>query len=292
MALIGEKFVDVEGVRTRYIEQGAGETVVLVHGGNFGSTGCADAADDWGLNFGGLAKWCRVFAIDKLGQGYTDNPKADDDYTMHAVVQHAYQTLRTLGIEGAHLVGHSRGGYLTCRLTVEHPELVKTCTIVNSNTCAPGTGTNEFVFANAPQPALTRESQRWVLERYSYGPDCVTDDWVDALVAIAAQPKYEEAERKMNGDGFNWTKFLPGLLADKEEMFRILQTRGIQRPVLQIWSNKDLTVSESQAMALYQILAEKERRARWHIFDRAGHFSFREHPERFNEVLKSFIHAA
>ena len=120
----------------------------------------------------------------------------------------------------------------------------------------------------------------------------MTDDWVDALVAIAAQPKYEEAERKMNGDGFNWTKFLPGLLADKEEMFRILQTRGIQRPVLQIWSNKDLTVSESQAMALYQILAEKERRARWHIFDRAGHFSFREHPERFNEVLKSFIHAA
>lgn len=292
MGLTGERFVDVGGVRTRYFDKGEGETVVLVHGGNFGSTGCADAADDWGLNFDGMSKWCRVIAFDKLGQGYTDNPRTDDDYTMHAVVQHAFQTLRTLGVENAHLVGHSRGGYLTCRLTVEHPELVKTCTIVNSNTCAPGTGANEFVFANMPKPALSRDSQRWVLERYSYNADCVTDDWLDALAAIAAQPKYEEAVRKMGGEGLLWTKFLPVLQTDKEEMFRILQTRGIQRPVLLVWSNKDLTVSENQALALYRILAERERRARWHIFDRAGHFSYREHPERFDAVLQSFIHAA
>ena len=86
-----------------------------------------------------------MFAIDKLGQGYTGNPKSDDDYTMAAVVEHAYLTLRTLGIGGAHLIGHSRGGYLTCRLTVDHPELVRSCIIVDSNTCAPGTGGNEVV---------------------------------------------------------------------------------------------------------------------------------------------------
>lgn len=289
MTIDGEKFVDVGGIRTRYVEKGTGETVVLFHGGNFGSTSSADAIEDWGRTIGDLAQWCHVVAIDKLGQGYTGNPKTDEDYTMAAVVEHGAQTLRALGIESAHLVGHSRGGYLTCRLTVDHPELVKSCIIVDSNTCAPGTGTNEVVFANMPKPALTLESQRWVLERYSYSADCVTDDWLEALAGIAQQQKYAEAIDKMNNEGLQWTKFLPGLQTDKEEMFDILQSRGIQRPVLQIWGYNDPTVSHAQAFELYRILASQERRARWQILNQAGHFSFREQPKRFNEIVRSFV---
>ena len=289
MSMEGEKFVDVGGVRTRYVEKGDGDIVVLFHGGNFGAATSADAIEDWGRTIDDLAQWSHVFAIDKLGQGYTGNPKTDDDYTMDAVVKHAHQTLRTLGIEGAHLIGHSRGGYLTCRLTVDHPELVKSCIIVDSNTCAPGTGTNEVVFANRPGDVLSRASQRWVLEKYSYSADCVTEDWLDALVDIAQQQKYAETIDKMNNDGYLWTKFLPGLQTDKEDMFRILQTRGIQRPVMQIWGYNDPTVPHAMAFDLYRILAEKERRARWQIFNEAGHFSFREQPRRFNEVVRSFI---
>ena len=289
MALDGEKFIDVDGVRTRYVDRGTGNTIVLFHGGNFGSTGSADATDDWGGTIDDIAKWGRVVAIDKLGQGYTENPRSDDDYTMAAVVKHAYQTLRALSIESAHLVGHSRGGYLTCRLTVDYPEIAKSCVIVSSNTCAPGTGGNEKAFANQPKPSLTAESQRWVLEHYSYSPDCVTDEWVEALAAIAQQQSYAEAVEKMTQEGYLWTKFLPGLLTDKEEMFRILQTRGIQRPVLQIWGYNDPTVSHAQAYDLYRILAEKERRARWQTLNEAGHFCYREQRKRFNEVLQSFI---
>ena len=289
MALDGEKFIDVDGVRTRYVDRGTGDTIVLFHGGNFGSTGSADATDDWGGTIDDIAKWGRVVAIDKLGQGYTENPKSDDDYSMAAVVKHAYQTLRALSIESVHLVGHSRGGYLTCRLTVDYPEIAKSCVIVSSNTCAPGTGGNEKAFANQPKPSLTAESQRWVLEHYSYSPDCVTDEWVEALAAIAQQQSYAEAVEKMTQEGYLWTKFLPGLLTDKEEMFRILQTRGIQRPVLQIWGYNDPTVSHAQAYDLYRILAEKERRARWQTLNEAGHFCYREQRKRFNEVLQSFI---
>ncbi len=286
------KFVDVDGVRTRYFDKGQGPTLVLIHGGHFGATTSADAAEDWDLNFDGLAEWARVIAFDKLGQGHTGNPKVDDDYTMAAVVRHAAGTLRALGVENAHLIGHSRGGYVTCRVTVDHPELVSTCTIINSNTLAPGTGRNEYVFANNPEPMLSRAAQRWVLEQYSYDPSHVSEDWLDALVKITERPEYRQGVAKMNEEGFLWTKFLPGLLADKEETFRILGARGIQRPVLLVWSRNDETVSHAQTEALYRILAEKERRARWQIFDRAAHFTYREHPKRFNEVIKSFVHAA
>ena len=40
-------------------------------------------------------------------------------------------------------------------------------------------------------------------------------------------------------------------------MFRILRSRGIQRPVMQVWGSEDPTVSFEQAMGLYRILARK-----------------------------------
>ena len=98
------KFVDVDGIKTRYFEGGSGETLVLVHGGQFGSIYSADV---WSLNFDILCEHFHVYAFDKLGQGYTDNPKTDAEYTMKAVIEHTYQFLRTVGIQKANLLGHS-----------------------------------------------------------------------------------------------------------------------------------------------------------------------------------------
>ena len=48
-----EKFVDVKGIRTRYLEGGTGEHLVLVHGGHYGMN-CS--ANDWDLVFKGFEK--------------------------------------------------------------------------------------------------------------------------------------------------------------------------------------------------------------------------------------------
>src|SRR5262245_29629646 len=71
--MTGEKFVDVDGIRTRYFEKGSGPVIVLFHGGHFGSHDAADCADDWSLNFDDLSRWFHIFAVDKIGQGFTDN---------------------------------------------------------------------------------------------------------------------------------------------------------------------------------------------------------------------------
>jgi 2-hydroxy-6-oxonona-2,4-dienedioate hydrolase len=56
---------------------------------------------------------------------------------MSAVVQHAHGFLRTLGLRNVHPVGRSRGAYLVARLTLEHPELFRSCILVDTNTLAP-----------------------------------------------------------------------------------------------------------------------------------------------------------
>jgi len=285
----GEKFVDVDGVRTRYFEKGDGPVVVLFHGGHFGSHDAADCAEDWSLNFEGLAQWFHVFAVDKLGQGFTDNPKRDEDYTMAAVVQHAYGLLKALALRNVHPVGHSRGAYLVARLVLEHPELFSTCILVDTNTLAPGISKNETVMANPPQPRLSRESQRWILQKYSYGYEHITEEWLDVMVRVAALPKYRDAVHKMEEAGLRVTRFLPHLARQKDETLGIIRDRGLGMPTLLAWAYNDPTASIDQGHALFDLIARGTADARMIIFNRAGHFSYREHPAEFNELLRSFI---
>ncbi len=289
MPMMNEKFIDVDGIKTRYFEKGGGEALVLFHGGNFGSNDAVDCADDWGLNFEGLARWSRVYAIDKLGQGYTDNPKSDEDYTMAAVVRHAYGFLRGAGLRNVHIIGHSRGGYLVARLTLEHPEIVRSCIIVDSGTLAPGPSKTPLVMAGAPEPRLSRESQRWVFERYSYSKEHITEDWLDAATRIAALPKYQEAVRKMEKEGLKQSRFLPQLAIEKEQTLGWIQEGRLKTPTLLVWSYNDPTAPIQRGQMLFELVAASTPKAQMHIFTRSGHFCYREHPQEFNELIRGFV---
>ena len=287
MPLSNPEYVDVDGIRTRYFVKGEGEPLVLVHGGHMGTI-AADLADDWDLNFDALAERYRVYALDKMGMGFTDNPKSDDGYTIQAQTDHVSRFLDALDIGPAHLCGHSRGGYLVARLTLQRPEQARSCIIVDSGTLSPGAGRNEIVHANPPLPARSRECHRWVFERYSYSASCVTEGWLDVAVEAAHTPKYDEAVRKMSDEGLLATRFLPDLQRDLEETHRWLLDRGIERPTLMLWGYNDPTAPLSQGMALMEFLTAKQRRTYLHIFNESGHFCYREHPEAFNAAVHAF----
>ena len=285
------RFVDVDGIETRYFDKGEGETIVLFHGGNFGSHHGADCAADWNLNFDGLARECRVVAVDKIGQGFTANPETDDDYTMARVVRHALGFLDALDLHDCHIVGHSRGAYLTCRMTLENPARIKSNIMVDTNTLGPGQGRNHIVFADTPKPYLSRASQRWVLERYSFNPKVVTEDWLDELMRVAALPKYRESVRKMLDEKLLERVFVPTLARQKADTFDRLLSAGTRRPNLIVWGLDDPTATVDQGFALYDIMIRKEPRTEMHVFNKAGHFSYREHPGAFNRLILDYAHS-
>jgi 2-hydroxy-6-oxonona-2,4-dienedioate hydrolase len=282
--LSNEKFVDVDGIRTRYFDKGSGETILLLHGSFFGEPFSADCSANWSRNFEGLSKFARVIALDRLGQGYTDNPKSIDDYTMQAVGKHVYDFANTLRLGPVHMVGHSRGGYVACRATLDYPDMVKTCTIVDSGTLAPGTTPMHEIMAGAPQPNLTRESQRWVLQRYSCRYEHIDDEWVDTLAAVAATPKYKEAAILVAK-----SDYAADLQREKAETFDLIRTRGMGKPTLVIWALNDPTAVIERGHTLFKAIAEKEPRAEMHVFNKSGHFVYREYPEEFNALLKSWV---
>jgi pimeloyl-ACP methyl ester carboxylesterase len=96
--------VVVDGLVTGYLEAGAGEPVVLLHGGEFG----ASAELGWERTIGALSARYRVLAPDMLGYG--DSAKVHDFVDGRgARIRHVARFCELLDVNGAHFVGNSMG---------------------------------------------------------------------------------------------------------------------------------------------------------------------------------------
>lgn len=287
--LMGDpKWIDVEGIPTRYFDKGAGETILLITGGNFGSPDSASTVEIWCENFHILGQHYRVIALDKLGQGHTGNPH-NDDYRMQAVVAHARGFLQALDLRGLHLMGQSRGAMLAARLALESPERVRSCTLVNTGTLSPGVGLNEVALSGCPFPNGTREAQRWIFEHCAHDPASIDDALVEAGYQVMQLPKYQEAVRKMTVGGLAGRLFLPQLAILKRETLQWIADAGLGRPTQIVWGYNDHTTTMEAATELYRLIAGREPQTSFHLINAAGHHPFHEHPAQFNEIALGFL---
>lgn len=100
-----------------YLEGGAGETLVLLHG--FGAD-----RDAWPQMVAHLKGHYRVIAPDLPGFGDSSRvPSAS--HTLDAQLARLATFLQTLGIEKCHLAGNSMGGYLAAHYAARHPEQIQ-----------------------------------------------------------------------------------------------------------------------------------------------------------------------
>src|SRR5215470_9377811 len=117
--------VEAAGLRLRYLElgEGPGVPVLLLHG--FGAD-----LNTWMFTQPALAEGRRVVALDLPGHGGSaKRVERADAESLAAVIAGA---LDELGIERAHLVGHSMGGGIASALALRSPERIATLTLVAS----------------------------------------------------------------------------------------------------------------------------------------------------------------
>jgi pimeloyl-ACP methyl ester carboxylesterase len=283
-------YVDIGGIRTAYHDLGSGpETIVFIYGGNFGGAEASSSAAVWNLNAVPLSQKYRVVVPDKIGQGYTDVPERDEDYVMSRVVRHIADFISTMKLAPVHIVGHSRGGFASARLAMEFPELVRSLTIVSSGTLSPGVGTNEVTLANPPHPPFTRESARWVYENYCHRPETVTEEWIDVVMDVLSQPVYRKGVARMVEGKLGARLFLPDLARYKRETLAWINEGRLQRPTQIIWGFNDRTVVAERGVEMFNMISAHERRTTLNLVNEAGHFVYREHPQRFNALLDGFV---
>jgi pimeloyl-ACP methyl ester carboxylesterase len=284
------RFVEIDGIRTRYYEDGAGEPLVLVHGGQFGP---GYSLDCWSLNLPVLARDFHVYALDRLGQGHTDNPGADADYTFEALFRHFRRFQETLGLSGAHLVGHSRGGLTIARLALEQPQLVKKLVLVDTNTLAaedPSFPSGAFYAEMArrtPPGPPTLATVRVEPEGQAYSTAHITEDFLSRLLEIAQLPKTAAAAQRMLAVGDPiWT---PSLNGARDDTLRLIDERGLPVPTLMIWAMNDVSAPlRVHGIPLYERIAAKTPDADLHVVNHSGHYVFREQYAAFNHLVRNF----
>jgi 2-hydroxy-6-oxonona-2,4-dienedioate hydrolase len=282
----GAKFAEVDGITTRYFEAGSGEPVLLIHGGSFGHI---ENAEDWELNFDGLADQCHILAFDKVGNGFSDNPVDETGYLIGTTVDHAYGMVRTLDLPPVHVVGHSRGGYTAARLAIEHPEIVRSLVIVDSSTLmAPHNPQYDTWDREASQISDARERIRYLIAANSFDAGHITERMIDVAMEIEALPKTSEARRIM--DSGAKARNNADLVERQAETHSWIRAGTLRCPTLIVWGFNDRSAPfDRVGIPCMNLILPAVPRSALHVLNRAGHNSFREQPEEFNRVLLTFV---
>lgn len=119
-----DKFFDSNGVRIRYVDQGSGQPVILIHGFS------GNIETPW-VNTGvlsSLASDHRVIALDLRGRGKSDKPRDPKAYGSE-VGQDVVRLLDHLEISRAHIVGYSMGAAIAAKLLTTNPDRFLTATL-------------------------------------------------------------------------------------------------------------------------------------------------------------------
>ncbi|UIX29247.1 alpha/beta fold hydrolase [Streptomyces sp. GQFP] len=259
--------VDVAGIDTFYLEAGAGDPVILLHGSGPGVSALAN----WQHNIPGLAEEFRVLAPDVVGYGATSRPQ-DVRYSLETWADHVLGFMDALGIERASLVGNSLGGRISLALAEQHPDRVHRMILMGS----PGVGmtvTDGLKALRGYEPSP--ENMRALLVDYfAVDKSIITDE----LVRIRYEASVESfgAYRAMFFD----ERHAGNDLGITEE-----QVRSIRTPVLLVHGREDKVVPPEVSWNMAKLLPEADL----HLFARCGHWTQIERAAEFTELVTAFL---
>jgi pyruvate dehydrogenase E2 component (dihydrolipoamide acetyltransferase) len=260
---IEPRALEADGRRLRYLERGAGSAVpaVLIHG--FGGD-----LNSWMFVQPVLAEDRRVIALDLPGHGGSvKEVGAGDAESLTDTVEAA---LAALGIEKAHLVGHSLGGALAALVALRRPERAASLSLI-----APaGLGVEiNGAFIEAFLGAARRREAVEALNFLVYDDSMVSRFMVEEVLRYKRTDGVVAALRTIAAAWFR---------GGQQSLDLGAQIAGLQLPVQVIWGREDRIVPVAHA----DLLAA---RFPVHIFEKTGHLPHLEQPSEVNRLLGTFL---
>lgn len=285
------EFVDVDGIRTRYYDEGSGDPLVLIHGNNWSGS---SSANTWSKTFEYLSEDFRVLAVDRIGCGLTDNPDDPEDFRYRSDIDHILGFVEALDLDTCHIAGWSRGGGLATRVVVEDPDLFDTLIICNSATLGPAAGDGSHrrdIIFEMDEFGLDRtdpEYMRYFYEHYSHQKDYITDRRVRTDAYMECREKAVETARIMDEEGHQ-AKWQETLDEEMNEAHQRIKDGALDMPVLYMFGRDDPTVPPDMALAAYDMIGQTNPDVRMYSFNHCGHMIFLEYPEELSEVVTTFV---
>lgn len=278
------KFIALKsGARMHYLDEGAGEPVVMVHGN-----------PSWSFYYRNLALalrgHSRVIAPDHIGCGLSDKPgDGEYDYTLQSRVDDLEFLLDSLGVkENITLVMHDWGGMIGSAYAVRHPGRIKKLVILNTAAFFLPAGKSfppALRMARTPLgAALIRGFNAFA--RGTAWVGCKRRRMAPGLRAAYAAPYDSWANRIATLRFVEDIPLAPGdraypLVQETQEKFGIFSAL----PMLICWGMKDFVFDR-------HFLEEWRRRfprAEVHAFPDCGHYILEDAKEEVIPLIKNFV---
>ena len=215
-----DKFVNVDGLQLRYIEEGTGPSVLFLHGASLGSS-----ADVFLRNLGPLAKaGFRAVAFDLPGFGLSDVPAKQSTAQQRNAIP---IFIDAAGLGKTALIAHSRSGGFAVQLALEDPNRYSHIIILGTGSLLPPQTQEHVGKYEAVQARVDKEMAQ-------------------------KEPTLEDARKLLQADTFNHS-----LISDEDVAIRHSRMTGRNFKAHQERQNQDAPAgSGAQAKPIWQRLTE------------------------------------
>lgn len=278
------RYRTVNGFAMHFVDEGAGEPVVFVHGDpTWGYL--------WRRCIPPLSARYRCVVPDHMGMGKSGTPPERERYRLAQHIDNLERLLLALDLSGITLVLHDWGGPVGLGFAVRHRDRVKRLALMNTWAFAPWPG--------GPLPRLleiirSRRGEHFVLERNGYvepalmggtcHPERVSKELLEAYLAPFPTPASRIAL-------LCWSRDIPVGEGDPSfaEMKRIERALGAFDPVptVVVWGMRD-SVLTSPVLEMWRRALP---RASIVALEDAGHFLQEDAPQAVVAALERFLAA-
>ena len=260
-------FVGLRDTRVRFIDQGEGPAVLLIHG-------FASAIEAWTPVLPAIEGDFRIVALDLKGFGWTDRPEGDYSPWEQAAIALALMDER--GIDRFAVVGHSYGASVALALTEMAPERVAALALYDAWVYddqlptlfhwARAGGVGEALFG-----AYYGERPDDRLALAFHDPSIISEALVDDVEAALERPGTRAA----------------ALAAVRQMDFSRLESgySQVTQPALLIWGREDRVAH----LEYGERLSNDLQRADLHVMPLCGHFPQIEATAQSNRLLAEFL---
>lgn len=237
----------------RYIEEGEGEPLMLLHGLFGALSNFKDLIEAFRTTHKVVVPMLPLFELDILHT------------TVGGLAKFVHRFIEAQGYEGIHLLGNSLGGHVALVHVLKHPERIRSLILTGSS----------GLFENGMGDTYPKRGDYEYIKKKTeltfYDPATATKELVDEVFEITR----------------NRLKVIKIIALAKSAIRHNLgeELRGIGVPTLLIWGQNDTITPPFVAREFERLIPNSEL----HFIDKCGHAPMMEQPEAFNVLLDNFL---
>lgn len=237
----------------KFIEEGEGETLLLLHGLFGAMSNFADLIEHFRKSYKVVVPILPLFDLDIFHTSVGGLQKFVNKF------------IETRGYKNIHLLGNSLGGHVALVHVLKHPEQIKTLTLTGSS----------GLFENGMGDSYPKRGDYEYIKKKTqltfYNPEMATKELVDEVFEITNSR----------------VKVIKIIALAKSAIRNNLgeELNQIKQPTCLIWGNNDTITPPFVGKEFNKLIPNSEL----HFVDHCGHAPMMEVPVEFNAILSTFL---